>query len=301
MKFKGHETFSIRKNWLSKGVNGVNEKGEIFTAKDNSAMDYFGLGRNMVYSLRYWLNAVGIAYEEKNQNKKTELKFTELGYLIFKYDPYVQELGTLWLLQHALSSNKEMATSWYFFFNEFNQTEFSRDDFVLALQNYTGMNLSESRKEKMPPLRTFEDDFDCIINTYVSRYRSSQKEVDPEDNMDCPLSELGLIDIQDKSKKIFRKVIPPKQNIPPLILLAVLAKNVSEYTSREIPLSDIQNKKCFAGKVFNLDTITLMELLSDLENKDCLKIVRTAGLDVVRLKEGLTYTDCIENYYRGLI
>ena len=59
--------------------------------------------------------------------------------------------------------------------------------------------------------------------------------------MDCPLSEIGLIDIQDKSKKMYRKVIPPKQNIPPLVLLAVLAKNASEYTSQEIPLSDIQN------------------------------------------------------------
>lgn len=300
MKFKGHETFSIRKNWLSKGVRGVNEKPEIFTAKDNSAMDYFGIGRNMVYSLRYWLNATGIAYEEKNAQKKTELKFTELGKLISKYDPYVQELGTLWLLQHALSTNKELATSWYFFFNEFNQNEFTRDDFVLALQNYVSMNLNEDKKEKLPPLRTFEDDFDCIINTYVSRFRSSLKEVDPEDNMDCPLSEIGLIDIQDKSKKMYRKVIPPKQNIPPLILLAVLAKNASEYTSQEIPLSDIQNKKCFAGKVFNLDTITLMELLGDLENKDYLKIVRTAGLDVVRLKDGLSYKDCVEKYFQGL-
>lgn len=300
MKFKGHETFSIRKNWLSKGVRGVNEKPEIFTAKDNSAMDYFGIGRNMVYSLRYWLNATGIAYEEKNAQKKTELKFTELGKLISKYDPYVQELGTLWLLQHALSTNKELATSWYFFFNEFNQNEFTRDDFVLALQNYVSMNLNEDKKEKLPPLRTFEDDFDCIINTYVSRFRSSLKEVDPEDNMDCPLSEIGLIDIQDKSKKMYRKVIPPKQNIPPLVLLAVLAKNASEYTSQEIPLSDIQNKKCFAGKVFNLDTITLMELLGDLENKDYLKIVRTAGLDVVRLKDGLSYKDCVEKYFQGL-
>ena len=223
MKFRAHETFSIRKNWLAKGIRGISERGDVFTAKDASAMDYFGIGRNMVYSLRYWLSATGIAKEEKDtSSKKTVLRFTELGKLIFENDPYVQELGTLWLLQYKLSSNFLGATSWYYFFNEFNLSEFRREDFVSALQNFVSIKIKVDDKEKMPALRSLEDDFDCIINTYVSRFRTGAKEIDPEDNLDSPLAELGLIDIQDKNKKLFRKVIPPKQNIPALILLAIV-------------------------------------------------------------------------------
>lgn len=303
MKFRAHETFSIRKNWLAKGIKGINNKPDIFTAKDTGAMDYFGIGRNMVLSLRYWLRAVGIGTEEKNPNtKKTEMKFTQLGLLINNNDPYVQELGTLWLLQYKLACNADAATSWYFFFNEFNLTEFTREDFVVSIQNYAKMKESESDgKEKAPAgIRAYEDDFECIINTYISRFRTGTKVNDPEDNMDCPLAELGLIDIQNRGKKIYRKVIPPKQNIPILILLAVLTDKASLYPSKEIPLSDIQNNKCFASKVFNLDTITLMELLGELENAGCLKIIRTAGLDVIRINEKFSFISCVEKYYKGL-
>ena len=301
MKFRGHETFSIRKNWLAKGIQGMEEAPSMFCSKGTDAMDYFGIGRNMVYSLRYWLGAVGLAEEKKNhETKKTELCFTDLGKLIKQNDPFAQELGTLWLIQYRLATNFKDATSWYFFFNEFNLTEFTRDDFVQALQNYVSMNLAEDRKDKMPAIRSFEDDFDCILNTYVSRFRSGTKELDPEDNIDCPLAELGLLNTQDRSRKIWRKVIPPKQNIPPLILLAVLADKADGYPAQEIPLSDLQNKSCCAAKVFNLDTITLMDLLGDLENADYVKIVRTAGLDVVRLRNGLTFTGCVEEYYGGL-
>ena len=73
MKFRAHETFSIRKNWLAKGIKGINNKPDIFTAKDTGAMDYFGIGRNMVLSLRYWLRAVGIGTEEKNPNTKGKI------------------------------------------------------------------------------------------------------------------------------------------------------------------------------------------------------------------------------------
>ena len=35
-------------------------------------------------------------------------------------DPYLEDIGTLWLLHYNLAKNMEDATSWYFFFNEFN-------------------------------------------------------------------------------------------------------------------------------------------------------------------------------------
>ena len=55
MKFKGHESFAIRRGWLYKGMKHVRERGDIFLAKD--AMEELGLGSNMVKSLRYWMQA----------------------------------------------------------------------------------------------------------------------------------------------------------------------------------------------------------------------------------------------------
>ena len=52
--------------------------------------------------------------------------------------------------------------------------------------------------------------------------------------------------------------------------------------------------------------ITLMDILSELESRDFVKVVRTAGLDVVRLfawkdlDESESYKKCVEEYYKEL-
>ncbi|WP_297648656.1 DUF4007 family protein [uncultured Treponema sp.] len=313
MKYRGHETFSIRKNWLAKGMEAVHENPGIFTDKTLEPMDELGIGRNMVVSLRYWLKAVGLTKEEKSkESRKTETVFTPLGKIVYGNDQFVEEAGTLWLLQNELATNRENATSWYFFFNEFNLTEFTKDDFVTELLKF------DKGKGGTTALSSFDSDFECIVNTYVSRFKNAA-EIDPEDNIESPFAELGLLDSIGSGKKLYRKVIPPKQNIPPLIFLASLyrmcEKNEDggaklEYKNFEIPLSDIQNRKNSAGKVFNLDVITLMDILSELETLNLLKVVRTSGLDVVRLLpwknfekdsgEKSAYESCIEKYYGEL-
>lgn len=307
MKYRGHETFSIRKNWLAKGIEAVSRNPGIFTDKSFEPMDELGIGRNMVVSLRYWMKAVGLTEEKKGEKtRKNETVFSTLGKIIYNYDPYVEETGTLWLLQAELASNKNFATSWYFFFNEFNMTEFIKDDFVSELLKFDKGNGGSTARS------SFESDFECIVNTYVSRFKNAS-EIDPEDNIESPFAELGLIDFVGGERKMYRKVIPPKQNIPSLVFLAVLyrmcEKNMNDgyaYKNLEIPLSDIQNRKNGAGKLFNLDVITLMDVLSELESRDFLKVVRTAGLDVVRLfawkdlDEREAYKKCVEEYYKEL-
>ena len=52
MKFRAHETFSIRKGWLHKGMRHVINNPRVFVDKDINSMDEFGLGANMVKALR---------------------------------------------------------------------------------------------------------------------------------------------------------------------------------------------------------------------------------------------------------
>ena len=105
-------------------------------------MDVLGIGANMVKALRYWLQTVGLTYEPA-KGKRIQ-NFTELGKMVFEHDTYIEELGTLYLLQYCLASQKEEATAWYFFFNEFSMSEFSREDFVDALQKYIKMQADEN-------------------------------------------------------------------------------------------------------------------------------------------------------------
>lgn len=128
-KLRGHETFYIRKGWLYKGLKNLETNQSIFTDKNVNTSDTFGLGVSMVKSLRYWLQAVGLTEEIREKNS-TKQVFTELGKLIDKYDKYIEETGTLCLLHYKLATNDELATSWHYFFNDFNMHEFTKEDFV---------------------------------------------------------------------------------------------------------------------------------------------------------------------------
>ena len=292
MKFRAHDTFFIRRGWLSKGMKYVHSKPDVFVAKDENPMDVLGIGANMVKALRYWLQAVGLT-EEPNSGKRVQT-FTPLGQSVFTNDRYIEELGTLYLLHYRLSSNKSDATAWYYFFNEFTMSEFSRDDFVDFLQRRIRMEDSDATVA----IRSLNDDFSCIINTYLPRYKTSPNRVAPESNIDCPLGELGLIDILSKEKKTYRKAIPVASTISPWVALAIIVDQAGE--SKEISLNELLTAPCNIGKTLNLDAISMLDVLYQIERIGKIKINRTAGLDVIHILEGLTFQDCVDAYYQSI-
>lgn len=289
MKFRAHDTFFIRKGWINKGMRNVKLRADVFVSKDEKPMDVLGIGSNMVKAMRYWLQAVKLT-EEPHNGKRTQT-LTTFGDIVYANDPYIEELGTLWLLHYNLAKNYSDVTAWYYFFNKFNLSEFNRDDFVGAINNYIRLNGNEVS------VRSLEDDFNCIINTYVPRMKSNPTKVLPESNIDCPLGELGLIDIVSKKEKLYKKSYPKKSSIHPLIFLAIIIDNAN---SKEIKIASLQNDIGNVGKIFNLDIISLTNLLYKVEVIGYIKVVRTAGLDVIKINTDMTFLECIEEYYRQI-
>lgn len=301
MKFRAHDTFFIRKGWLAKGMRNVIDTPDVFTSRENNPMDVLGIGANMVKALRYWLIAIGLTREVR-ENNRTVQRLTDLGEIVHEHDPYFEELGTLWLLHYQLVKNPTAtnteATAWWYFFNEFKTSEFTREDFLNELNKFL-RNSDEGEK----PVRTIEDDFNCIIQTYVSRMKASPEKVKPESNIDCPLGELGLIDIVGQEKgggrlKIYRKSAPKKDMLHPLVLLAVILDQAENET--EIRISSIQKDNGNAGKAFNLDIISLTALLYKIELLGHIKVNRTAGLDVINIRTEWNFLDCVRAYYQAI-
>ena len=290
MKYSGHESFSIRKDWLAKGIRKIDS----FKKDELTSMDELGIGKNMVKSLRYWLKVTGITIDEP-KNKSIEFGLSPLGKIIKDNDRYTEELGTLWLLHYSLAKNKDFATSWYYFFNEFDVKEFTAEDFVSSLNKWDEMN-----NTKPASVSSLTKDFDCLRRTYLPRLSENDslktEENGPESNMECPFTELGLIKVAGKG--LYRKTAPAKHNIPALIIFAVILDQAKG--EKEIKLSSLQNDVNNIGEVFNLDAILMISLLSDLENKGYVQIVRTAGLDVLRIIKDLSFMDCVKQYYKEL-
>ena len=291
-KFRAHETFFIRKGWLSKGMRYVSQKPDVFTDKDDNPMDVLGIGANMVKSLRYWLQAVDLTKEPKTG--KRDQKLTPFGEIVYAKDPYTEELGTLYLLHYKLVTDEEMAPSWYHFFNKFAMKEFSKDDFVAQIQNELKMDGTTVA------IRSLTDDFTCIVNTYVPRYKSDPNKVSPENNINCPFGELGLIDILSKERGnyTYKKSIPMARSFNPWVIMAVIADQVKG--REEISLNEFLSAEKNICKVFNLDSICMLSLLHEVEKLGEIKIIRTAGLDVVRVLHKRSFIDCVNKYYADI-
>ncbi len=294
MKFRAHDTFFIRKGWISKGMRYVKQSPDVFISRTENPMDVLGIGANMVKALRYWLQAIGVT-EEPNSGKRIQ-ELTDFGKLVFEHDQYIEEMGTLYLLHYKLASSMQMATSWYFFFNKFGLSDFTRDDFVTEITKFIKM---EDEEASVAP-RSLEDDFNCIINTYVPRYKTMPSRVSAENNIDCPLGEMGLIDIIKKERNIavYKKAVPQASTFNPWVILAIIHDKAAG--REEIGLNELLTAEGNIGKIFNLDSMAMLDVLHNAESTGELKIIRTAGLDVIHLKNHYTFEECVEHYYQNI-
>lgn len=298
MKFKAHQSFFIRKGWLSKGLKALQDNKSIFMPSGSkAAMDELGLGSNQVVALRYWLQATGLI-ETGYRNR--EHRITELGDLILEKDPYMEEMGTLWALHCNIASSQELAASWYFFFNVFGVKTFDKEEFTRSIERYIYINNDKSKVA----INSLDSDFSCILNTYIPHDRTGSKVVSPESVIDCPLGELGLVDIDNPGLKTYRKK-PAILNLLPdqLVLYAMCptraeAEAGTNVLDKEIRLETLVDGARMPGRVFNLDSVAVLTKLYELESKKILRINRTAGLDVVRLSDTtLCKEDCLSRYY----
>ena len=92
--FSGHESFFCKALWLKKGYDFV--KAEKKFSDETSVVD-LGVGKNMVASIKYWMRAFGMLKDDELTKLANLILNTDDG-----YDPYLEDLGTAWLLHYLL-------------------------------------------------------------------------------------------------------------------------------------------------------------------------------------------------------
>lgn len=272
MRFARHETFHFREGWLTKGFRKIESEGfkDLFSRPD--AMELLGIGNNMVRSLRYWMQATGLTQEPKKGKKTQEL--TDFGRKIYELDRYLEEEVTLWLLHYKLASSKEMATTWFWFFNVFGHREFDEEIFIGELETY----LKEAGEEIARG--SLKKDFDCLINTYLN---SSEFNANPENNIGCPLQELGIIELIDSKRKLYRVTKRDLLRLPKEVFLYGIIDFSEQKNSKELSIDSLLNDEGSIGKIFTLGLGDLIAVLESLQSEGYLRFSRTAGLNLITL------------------
>jgi hypothetical protein len=304
LTFAKHETFYIRDGWLNKGIQAIEDNQNIFL--DDNAPEVLGLGKNMVRSLRFWMQASGIAYEERVESRTAQI-LTPFGEFVKAYDPYQELDGTLWFLHHNLISNDDLTSTWYWFFNHYVPTRFTHHEFVARLQAWINTQTDEENKKVAES--SLRKDFDCLIKTYLP----NQRDASPEDVLESPLTTLGLLSVytdldEETGKKVrtYRMEAGSSDNIHPLVMLYVLLKtqqNGERTEARQVGLQVALREPYNVGRTFNIKPTEFEDLLSQLNDTypECrVQLTRTGGLDQITLP-GITADDVMNMYYQEQI
>ena len=277
MDFGRHGTFYMRNGWISKGINVLENEPSIFSPKNmENAIDELGVGQAMVVSLRYWLDAFDITEEGRENNEVVKI-FTDFGKWIRKVDRYLERKGTLWLLHYKLATNKDKATTWYWFFNIFNQKEFNDEIFIQKLETY----IAEEGEKKVSE-NTIRKDYLCLKNTYLYENNIAQNE-NIEDAISSPLRELKLITNLGSKKMYIKNKVNIEEIAPEIFYYTIIDKLPSGVN--QVSLEDLTYKKNFPGRIFNLNMNDIYDMTSNLENKNYIKANKKYGNNYIEIIE----------------
>ncbi len=277
-QFSGHETFPLRYGWLKKAFDRVaatEDQLENRTACwGDDAIARFGVGKNMVASMRHWAKATGIIEEPATNSVQT----TKLGRLLFGpkgLDPFMENPATLWLIHWRLAARKEK-TTWFWAFSHYPAVTFERDTLTRRLDR-----LAKDRNWPRVSGATIRKDVACFIQTYVARPPSGKAGHD--DTLESPLTELGLVKAIGR-KDGFRFVCGPKATLGDGVFTYALLDFWSRYSNAAtLSFEAVAHAPGGPGRVFLLDENDVVDRLAALDNvtRGVLRWSETAGLKQV--------------------
>lgn len=266
LQVSGHETFPCRYGWLKKSfdaVRAVEGRGleqVLGVFNPNHAIADFGVGKNMVASMRHWAIACGILDAVIKGGRTEALSTSPLGRLLFDGgDPFLEQPGSLWLLHWRLAALPGRATAWYFAFNEFNDAIFTRETLSARLMARIDEMRESGRVVGSRIARaTVDRDAECFVRTYVSR--ASKKGL-TEDGLESPFAELGLVAPLAGGALQFRR--GPKPSLPDEAFALALVEFWQQHfpTRGTLSIETIAHDPGSPGRVFLMDEESIAERL----------------------------------------
>jgi hypothetical protein len=235
----------------------------------------------MAKSIRHWLLVTGLAEASggESSDKAPLLRLTDLGQLVWTFDPYFLSPGTWWILHANLVNNIESTTTWSWFFNNFSHDRFDRAVCLESLRRFV-----ESSQKRVPSIATITRDLGCLLLSYARMIPTAND--DPEDGADCPFRELGLLTYYRTSG--YFRIDRTKKVISPYVFGYVMSlafpAAVSSSTRTDVRLLDAVRTSGGPGRVFCLNGESLFETVAVIEStsENLIQIAGLAGDRTIR-------------------
>jgi hypothetical protein len=264
--FGRHETFTPRYSWLKRGYDALAGGGGRYIFATYDAHHDLGVGKNQARSIRFWLQAFRIVEERKIEGRREPTGSpTVFGEALlnddFGLDPYLEDMGSWWLLHWMALSPGGYLPVWWAAFHTFPAQVFNVDQLVEHVQAQIDAT-SSWNQPKPPHTTTVRKDVLALLRAYAGTSGSRRKDTD-DDGLDNPLVPLTLLRQTDELGT-FRFGVGPKPGLPTAVAafacLDFLARNGA--TSRQTLVATLATEQGGPGRAFKLTERDLTDLLA---------------------------------------
>lgn len=273
--FSGHESFTCKTLWLKKGFDFINRDYN-FNAPD--AVVQLGVGKNMVASIRYWMRAFNMTKNDELTPLATYLLDTDKG-----KDPFIEDLGTLWLLHFMLVSSEEATLyNWLFVRLQKERKIFDRQNVV----SFVHRLMVEDGKQSIYNENTVKKDIGVLLQNYVLPQKSKAL-----DDYSSLLIDLDLIRTTDGKTYVFN--IEGKRQIPwEIFLYAIICMKGRDNTVSYDLLQDV-------GLMFCMNDLEVIDMCKAIEShkKNHVRYSDTAGIRQLQFIDELNSEEILNEYY----
>ena len=275
--FSGHESFACKSHWLKRGYDFVNSERNF---NDDDAVVHLGVGKNMVASIKFWLKAIGLLKDAGLVALANHLFDDDNG-----KDPYLEDIGTLWLL-HFLLIQTDYATIYKTTFVDYHRQRNIIEK--SKLQNYIKhICFDETGYKNLYNDNTVKRDIGVMLHNYCAK-NGGNVNIEDSNSLFAPLNL-----ICETEKNTYRFNYDTRSDVPSLIFLYALLIKFEGRNS--ISFEDI-TELALIFCLTNNDLLDIINYLCDLYPSEIV-FSDVAGIKELQFRATLNSIDVLDRYY----
>ena len=276
--------------WLKKGYDYLLENKNF---SSESAVVDLGVGKNMVNSISYWLKSFGLVDENGKPNELAQYFFGKrLG-----VDPFIENLGTIWLLHYKLIETNK-ASIYSLVFNQFRKgrSEFTKEQLLTFIKR-----LLDTERLKGFNANTVNTDISVFFRSYLKPYYKESK-IDIEEDFSSLLIDLDLIS-SHKAENAEGKLVDwykvenkAQVDLPAEVVLYSILDN-SVY-GKSIAFKELLTGYNSPGMIFALSEeglLSKIEVITGLYKS--ITFADSAGVRELQFRRSINKYDVLNAYY----
>ena len=275
--FSGHESFACKSHWLKRGYDFVRGENNF---NDDDAVVRLGVGKNMVASIKFWLKAIGLLKDAGLVALANHLFDDDNG-----KDPYLEDIGTLWLL-HFLLIQTDYATIYKTTFVDYHRQRNIIEK--SKLQNYIKhICFDETGYKNLYNDNTVKRDIGVMLHNYCAK-NGGNVNIEDSNSLFAPLNL-----ICETEKNTYRFNYDTRSDVPSLIFLYALLIKFEGRNS--ISFEDI-TELALIFCLTNNDLLDIINYLCDLYPSEIV-FSDVAGIKELQIRAILNPTEVLDRYY----